>query len=293
MVAFTLDIYCVVPGVILTVRSLLIKIFWAHLNEGTTCKMASSAASGFVVVTQVYPQQSGPTAPAFCTTSHVSSALGKFLKGHPKALGYMSAGALTMAANDKLNKCRVRGALGMNIISTITAGIAIIIFSLDFGIMMSYDCSDSEKSYPYYNCRRVHHTTASQWMTGVLLVFSILEFIISICVSAFACRAVCDCSTEQVLYMAPTSNQVASENLSTAPNTYEMTISVRLCEGVRTQEQSQKNCRSPKWKENKTLLTRGKQKGTKGNKEPRRATFNNEGKLQNAETKKIQKIQKH
>ncbi|XP_035251972.1 membrane-spanning 4-domains subfamily A member 4A-like isoform X3 [Anguilla anguilla] len=292
--------------------------------------MASSAASGFVVVTQVYPQQSGPTAPAFCTTSHVSSALGKFLKGHPKALGtvqimigdliiifgivmsviadsigfysgivfwgaliYMSAGALTMAANDKLNKCRVRGALGMNIISTITAGIAIIIFSLDFGIMMSYDCSDSEKSYPYYNCRRVHHTTASQWMTGVLLVFSILEFIISICVSAFACRAVCDCSTEQVLYMAPTSNQVASENLSTAPNTYEMTISVRLCEGVRTQEQSQKNCRSPKWKENKTLLTRGKQKGTKGNKEPRRATFNNEGKLQNAETKKIQKIQKH
>ncbi|XP_035252142.1 membrane-spanning 4-domains subfamily A member 4A-like isoform X2 [Anguilla anguilla] len=236
MVAFTLDIYCVVPGLILTVRSLLIKNFWAHLNEGTTCKMASSAASGFVVVTQVYPQQSGPTAPAFCTTSHVSSALGKFLKGDPKALGtvqimigvlnilfgitmavyadsigvysgivfwgaliYISSGALSVAANNKLNKCRVRGALGMNIISTITAGIAIILFSLDFVIMKRYYCYGSEESFPYYDDTRCALQTRSQGMTGVLLVFSILEFIISICVSAFACRAVCDCSTETTI----------------------------------------------------------------------------------------------
>ncbi|XP_035252009.1 membrane-spanning 4-domains subfamily A member 4A-like isoform X2 [Anguilla anguilla] len=264
MVEFRLDIYCVVPGLILTVRSLLIKNFWAHLNEGTTCKMASSAASGFVVVTQVYPQQSGPTAPAFCTTSHVSSVLGKFLKGDPKALGtvqimigvlnilfgivmavhadsigvysgivfwgaliYISSGALSVAANNKLNKCLVRGALGMNIISTITAGIAIILFSLDFVIMMRYYCSDNEESYSYYNCRRLQRTleTRSQGMTGVLLVFSILEFIISICVSAFACRAVCDCSTEQVVYIPATNSQVTSENLISTPNTYQMTIS--------------------------------------------------------------------
>ncbi|XP_064208883.1 membrane-spanning 4-domains subfamily A member 4A-like isoform X3 [Anguilla rostrata] len=235
------------------------------MPEGTACKMASSTQSEFVVFTPMYPQQSGPTAPAFCTPAHVFSELGKFLKGDPKALGtvqimigvldilfgitmaiyaesiavftgivfwggfiYISSGALSVAANNKLNKCLVKGALGMNIISTITAGIAIILFSLDFVIMMRYYCSDNEETYSYYNCRRLQRTleTRSQGMTGVLLVFSILEFIISICVSAFACRAVCDCSTEQVVYMAPTSNQVASENLlSTAPNTYETTIS--------------------------------------------------------------------
>ncbi|XP_035252018.1 membrane-spanning 4-domains subfamily A member 4A-like isoform X3 [Anguilla anguilla] len=262
MVEFRLDIYCVVPGLILTVRSLLIKNFWAHLNEGTTCKMASSAASGFVVVTQVYPQQSGPTAPAFCTTSHVSSVLGKFLKGDPKALGtvqimigvlnilfgivmavhadsigvysgivfwgaliYISSGALSVAANNKLNKCLVRGALGMNIISTITAGIAIILFSLLIVIMMRYDCYGIEKSFAYYDDTRCALQTRSQGMTGVLLVFSILEFIISICVSAFACRAVCDCSTEQVVYIPATNSQVTSENLISTPNTYQMTIS--------------------------------------------------------------------
>ncbi|XP_064176034.1 membrane-spanning 4-domains subfamily A member 12-like [Anguilla rostrata] len=113
-------------------------------KEGTICKMASSTQSGFVVVTPMYPQQSGPTAPAFGTTPHVSSALGNFLKGDPKALGtvqimigvldilfgitmavyadsigfysgivfwgaliYISSGALSVAANNKLNKCLV------------------------------------------------------------------------------------------------------------------------------------------------------------------------------------------
>ncbi|XP_035252055.1 membrane-spanning 4-domains subfamily A member 4D-like isoform X7 [Anguilla anguilla] len=224
--------------------------------------MASSTQSEFVVFTPMYPQQSGPTAPAFCTTPHVFSELGKFLKGDPKALGtvqimigvlnivfgiamvisgqmfgffmllffcggliYISSGALSVAANNKLNKCLVRGALGMNIISTITAGIAIILFSLLIVIMMRYDCYGIEKSFAYYDDTRCALQTRSQGMTGVLLVFSILEFIISICVSAFACRAVCDCSTEQVVYIPATNSQVTSENLISTPNTYQMTIS--------------------------------------------------------------------
>ncbi|KAJ8245085.1 hypothetical protein COCON_G00236070 [Conger conger] len=51
------------------------------------CNMASSSNSGFVVLTHVYPQQSGAAAPAVCTTQHVTSVMGKFLKGDPKALG--------------------------------------------------------------------------------------------------------------------------------------------------------------------------------------------------------------
>ncbi|XP_064208908.1 membrane-spanning 4-domains subfamily A member 4A-like isoform X6 [Anguilla rostrata] len=231
------------------------------MPEGTACKMASSTQSEFVVFTPMYPQQSGPTAPAFCTTPHVSSALGNFLKGDPKALGtvqimigvldilfgitmaiyaesiavftgivfwggviYISSGALSVAANNKLNKCLVNGALGMNIISTITAGIAIILFSLEIVFMgySRYHCFRSEESYYYNDCQRLQHTlqTSSYGMTGVLLVFSILEFIISICVSAFACRAVCDCSTETTI--SPILDQTAMGSMQTEkPHIYD------------------------------------------------------------------------
>ncbi|KAJ8354665.1 hypothetical protein SKAU_G00222320 [Synaphobranchus kaupii] len=244
------------------------------------CNMASSTASGFVVVTQVYPQQSGTAAPAFCTIPQASSVLGKFLKGDTKALGtvqimigvlvillgivmaidansigvfsgivfwgaliYISSGALTVAANNKLNKCLVNGALGMNIFSIITAGIAIILFSLDFVFQMRYYCSYSEDSYEDYFCQRLKHTllARSHGMKGVLLVFSILEFIVSICVSAFACRAVCDCSSQQVVYMPPTSSQVTSENLLIpTPITYEMEVSPILGQNVMGSMQTEK-----------------------------------------------------
>uniref|UniRef100_A0A0E9W2Z0 Vesicular, overexpressed in cancer, prosurvival protein 1 n=1 Tax=Anguilla anguilla TaxID=7936 RepID=A0A0E9W2Z0_ANGAN len=47
----------------------------------------------------------------------------------------------------------------------------------------------------------------------------------SIYMSAFACRVLCGCSTGQVVYMPPTSNQVASENLLIpAPNSCQTTV---------------------------------------------------------------------
>ncbi|XP_035252174.1 membrane-spanning 4-domains subfamily A member 4A-like isoform X2 [Anguilla anguilla] len=217
-------------------------------KEGTTCKMASSTQSGSVVVTPMYPQQSGPTAPAFGTTPHVSSALGKFLKGDPKARGivqimigvmhvlfgiaiaryaesiavftgivfwggviYISSGALCVAANNKLNKSLVRGALVMNIISTITAGISIICFSLDIG--------HNYCPYSDYDGRCALQAR-SQGMIVLLLVFSIPEFIISICVSAFACRAVCDYSTETTI--SPILDQTAMGSMQTEkPHIYD------------------------------------------------------------------------
>ncbi|XP_051520013.1 membrane-spanning 4-domains subfamily A member 12-like isoform X5 [Myxocyprinus asiaticus] len=88
--------------------------------------------------------------------SHCSTVLKGFLKVQPKSLGYISAGSLSVAAAKKLNPCLVKASLGMNVFSTITAGI---------------------------------HVSG---INGILLVFSILQFIISICISAFACKVTCN-----------------------------------------------------------------------------------------------------
>ncbi|KAJ8354666.1 hypothetical protein SKAU_G00222330 [Synaphobranchus kaupii] len=242
--------------------------------------MASSTANGFVVVTQMYPQQGDTAAPVICTIPQASSVLGKFLKGDPKALGtvqiiigmmyillgivmtiyadsigvfsgivfwgafiYISSGALTVAANNKLNKCLVKGALVMNIFSTITAGLAIIIFSLDFVIDFSYYfCYDYHYSSTGMNTNMCEHLwrklkARSNGITGVLLAFSILEFLISICVSAFACRAVCDCSSVQVVFIPHQSN-VPPGNLIPAPSTCETEIPQVLGQSVMGNKQA-------------------------------------------------------
>ena len=73
---------------------------------------------------------------------------------------------------------QVKASLGMNIISTITAGIAIILHSFDVFILDRFDES------------------SAQGIAGVMIVLSLLEFIVSICVSAFACKATCCSNTE-------------------------------------------------------------------------------------------------
>ncbi|KAG9345334.1 hypothetical protein JZ751_009880 [Albula glossodonta] len=218
-------------------------------TESQPCKMASSAsgANGLVVVTHVYPQQSTTAVPATDTTVHlpctipnVSTILGKFLKGEPKALGYISSGALSIASSNQLTPCKVKGALGMNIFSTITAGIAIILLSIDFVLnFRNYYChGSSSESYTYYSCKKLQSMvqSSSNGMSGVLLVFSILEFIISIYVSAFACRAVCDSPSPQIIYMPHASTQSSSmapgNPLIPAVNTYEMTFPPNVGQGV-------------------------------------------------------------
>ncbi|KAJ8398472.1 hypothetical protein AAFF_G00427270 [Aldrovandia affinis] len=225
--------------------------FGVHSNERSLlvkCPALSPTPMGIVVVTHVYPQQSGSAVPTHSTFPNVSSVLGKFLKREPKVLGtvqimialvmilfgivlavyadnisvycgilfwgsisYISSGALSVAANNKLNRCLVNGALVMNIFSAIIAAIAIIIFSLDFVIeLRNYYCSYSYRDTYDHSCERLQdmYQARSHGISGVLLLFSILEFIISICVSAFACNAVCYYPSEQVVYMPYTSTQV-------------------------------------------------------------------------------------
>ncbi|XP_067284442.1 membrane-spanning 4-domains subfamily A member 4A-like [Pseudorasbora parva] len=113
------------------------------------------------------------------------------------SLIYISAGSLSVAARNKLHPCVVKASLGMNVISAITAGIAIVLMSFEISGSVYYGCY-----YDYNNYSREYNSHYSNTremclkfkgydlgISGILLVFSVLQFIISICISGFACKA--------------------------------------------------------------------------------------------------------
>ncbi|XP_066520179.1 membrane-spanning 4-domains subfamily A member 4A-like [Hoplias malabaricus] len=158
----------------------------------------SNTKNGFTIVTQVVSGPPGKTGSNISTPGPVQ----RLLKGEPKVLGtvqimigittllfgivstvtmftvsvvsgvtlwgplfYITSGALSVAAGNKENPCLVKASLTLNVISSVVAGIAIIVMSVSISL--------------------------ASGVSGVLLVFSLLEFIISICSSAFACKASC------------------------------------------------------------------------------------------------------
>ncbi|XP_069041251.1 membrane-spanning 4-domains subfamily A member 4A-like [Lepisosteus oculatus] len=108
---------------------------------------------------------------------------------------YIVSGILSILAKKKVTPCLVKASLGMNIFSTITAGICIIMYSMDMFIWSYYgNCSYYDHCYNNYL-----YQTRTRGIRGVLLVFSILAFCISISISAFACKAVCHDSPQYVM----------------------------------------------------------------------------------------------
>ncbi|XP_036426065.1 membrane-spanning 4-domains subfamily A member 4D-like [Colossoma macropomum] len=193
-----------------------------------TAVSLSNMRNGYTIVTQVIPP---PTSTEPGQMIYTVDPLQKFLKGKPKLLGsvqitigllkvvlgiviivmnfdispvfggialgfawmYIITGSLAVSASINLHHCVVRGALVMNVISTITAAINFAV-SLVF-LVLELQCRTS--IYPCPESPIIE-------LVVVLVICSIIQFIISICVSVFACKAAC-------------SNE-PSVNISVAPN---------------------------------------------------------------------------
>ncbi|KAF4080280.1 hypothetical protein AMELA_G00168550 [Ameiurus melas] len=103
---------------------------------------------------------------------------------------YIIAGSLSVAAETKLHPCLVRGSLGMNVVSAVFSAVGMGVLITDF--FLYYDCYSNEVCYRFQ--------ARSKAISGVLLVFAVLQFIISISISVFACKATC-CSETMVPFV--------------------------------------------------------------------------------------------
>ncbi|XP_036425581.1 membrane-spanning 4-domains subfamily A member 18-like [Colossoma macropomum] len=130
---------------------------------------------------------------------------------------YITSGSLSVAAGNKADTCVVIGSLVMNIISAVAAGVAIILLSIDISIRLFhpyyYSCLYEYSSRDSEICKVITWVWGqSKGISGVLLVFSLLEFIISICTSAFAYKATCcaESPAQAMIYLNnPESNNLA------------------------------------------------------------------------------------
>ncbi|XP_060724986.1 membrane-spanning 4-domains subfamily A member 18-like isoform X2 [Tachysurus vachellii] len=144
----------------------------------------TNVGSGYTIITHVLPSSTAEQ-----NSTQTLGPLSKFLKGEPKALG-------------------VKATLTLNIFSTLSAGITIIILIMDliFGSL----------GYCYYDYNyRCNYALEGmgKGISGVLLVFTLLQFCISIALSAFTCKATCTSEpTLNIINVVPNPESFAPSN---------------------------------------------------------------------------------
>ncbi|XP_041099025.1 membrane-spanning 4-domains subfamily A member 4A-like [Polyodon spathula] len=147
---------------------------------------------------------------------------------------YIISGSLCVAADRTPKASLIKAALGMNVVSSVAAGIAICFYSIDLPYYYNTGvCSHvtSQDSYDYYRhqCEEMMLETqrTATGLKSVLLLFSLLQFCVSVSMAAFACKAVCHDSYTPVIVVQNSFSGVEvvgqdfkSEDAKTVPPPY-------------------------------------------------------------------------
>ncbi|XP_056385964.1 membrane-spanning 4-domains subfamily A member 8-like isoform X2 [Hyla sarda] len=107
-----------------------------------------------------------------------------FLKGKPKALGYIIAGSLTIAAQAKPSICLIKGSLSLNILTIVFSAIGLVLTCVDLGIIWCF---------PRRLCRS--RIIGGYFIDSILLVTNLLLFCLAMSLSVFGCRSLSQASS--------------------------------------------------------------------------------------------------
>ncbi|XP_043917744.1 membrane-spanning 4-domains subfamily A member 4D-like isoform X3 [Protopterus annectens] len=122
--------------------------------------------------------------PVITNNISLKSKLQTFLARDPKALGFITSGALTVAAGNYRTVCIVNTSMAFNIVSSVAAVISIILYSFYF----------VHVHYIRYRLRDVGVEASVVFLEVFLLIFTLLEFSICIAISIYSCKATCSCT---------------------------------------------------------------------------------------------------
>nr|XP_056703264.1 membrane-spanning 4-domains subfamily A member 4A-like [Euleptes europaea] len=121
---------------------------------------------------------------------HVSHIITPYWMGIP----YIISGSLSVAVAKNTKIPLVKGMLAMNVVSSVAAGIGIILLSFSVSERGRYMCNSYyTSSIPPEICHEIITIPETQLhhMSAVLLAFTVLEFLITITTAAFGCASLC------------------------------------------------------------------------------------------------------
>ncbi|XP_066466487.1 membrane-spanning 4-domains subfamily A member 8-like isoform X2 [Tiliqua scincoides] len=161
------------------------------------------------------------------------------LTGYPfwGGLLFIISGSLSVSAENQPNTCSVQCSVGFNITSSIAALIGIILYIVE--LVLPYTTTSSISSY-----NAVKNFGVS--VAILLLLFSFLEFCITVSTAHFGCQAAC-CTNDMALVVMPYTQTVIPAEGSLSPPAYNNvdSSSMRSAE-ERTQKSSERHKQSQK-----------------------------------------------